>query len=159
VSSLPIPICSDENMSVEALPKEAGRIEEQASIPVRAGSWDRNSLLPDQDSLFRSLGNPPKKCCDLTVLTYPNAWIGFKNAELPVFLPDSRKFPAWRGVRSRLRHPPYSPSVFGDSRRITRNPRMCARFGPGCAAPTSIRIGRPSPASTYAIRRPSNSTN
>jgi len=31
-------------------------------------------------------------------------------------------------VRIGLHHPPFSPSVFGDSRRITRNPRVYARF-------------------------------
>src|SRR6266851_293345 len=67
-----------------------------------------NSLLPDQDSLFRSLGNSLKKRSDLT---------GFDLTRSPGFASKTRNSLYFsliagnslrRGVRPRLRHPPTS---------------------------------------------------
>ena len=75
------------------------------------GSGNFNSLLPDQDSLFRSLGNSLKKrshLADFELIQAPGSASKTRNSLY--FSLIAGQF-AWRGVRSRLRHPASSLSL------------------------------------------------
>ena len=57
------------------------------SVPVRTQIRERQSLLPDQDSLFRSLGNSLKKRSDLASFELIQRLDRPQNEEFPCIFP------------------------------------------------------------------------